>query len=138
MFQKLLLCLLCTVLASNIYAQSAVPNNEDNVLDLSFLSENGMLSEKIFFTDPDNKVYYIDFEATKTKITQIQLWKNEEELVKNENTLELPENTIYELKIEDLPAGSYSIELTTVDDDAIIQIFNVTTNKGVTVKKDKK
>lgn len=140
MFQRGLLLLLLLSLCTNIQAQNSletVPTTD--VEDLSDLSVSKTLNEEIFFTNPEKTVYYIDFEATKTVVSQIQVWKNQEVLVYNESTSELPYNTIYELKISDLSPGEYSIELTTTDEDVFIQVFDVPAQKEELVEKgDKK
>ena len=155
-FKKIVFCFLFAMLTTStlVFSQSSTLS-----LDSS-LDNNGLLSGRlvskdaidvselvplsevnnaeVFFTDPEKKLYYIDFQATKSKVVLLQLWKNQEELIKNETTQELPENTIYELKISDLPSGSYSIELTTIEDDVIIQIFNINDKKEETVEKNEK
>ena len=138
MLQRIVLSLTLLLTFSALYSQNAeIPTNVNELENLNNLNRVTSMSGEVFFTDPDNKVYYIDFEATKSQVTQIQLWKNQEKLVKNENTDELPYNTIYELKIDNLAPGEYSIELTTIDDDSIIQIFEVKAKEDL-VKKNRK
>jgi hypothetical protein len=138
MLQRILLSLTLLLTFSALYSQNAqMPTNIAELENLNGFSQTASISGEVFFTDPEKKIYYIDFEATKSQVTQIQLWKNQEKLVKNENTDELPYNTIYELKIDNLTPGEYSIELTTIDDDSIIQIFVVKAKENL-VKKDKK
>ncbi|MGB0864420.1 MAG: hypothetical protein ACPGXZ_15960, partial [Saprospiraceae bacterium] len=119
MLQRIVLSLTLLLTFSALYSQNAeIPTNVNELENLNNLNRVTSMSGEVFFTDPDNKVYYIDFEATKSQVIQIQLWQNQEVLVKNESTDKLPYNTIFELKIEDLAPGEYSIELTTIDDDS--------------------
>ena len=136
MLRRILLCTAILAYTTTAYCQNALQT--PNIEDLSDLTISDIVKDEVFFTDPEKKVYYIDFEATKTRIVQLQLWKNNEELVKNEETVELPQNTIYELNIEKLAPGEYSIELTTEEDDAIIQVFKVKELKEEVVNKDGK
>lgn len=143
MFQNVLLFCLLSTLCTNIYAQDISffyddlsVNNE--VEDLSNLSISQTLQQEIFYTNQSNTAYYIDFEATRTTVTQLQLWKNQETLVFTEITSEMPFNTIYELNVDGLEPGSYSIELTTIDDDVIIQLFDVKKDDEQIVKKERK
>ena len=132
----LLFLLLLTALCSNIQAQNLMETASETE-DLTTLSVSQTMLEEIFFTNPEKTIYFIDFEATKTAVSQIQLWKNQETLVLNENTIELPHNTIYELNIKDLAPGEYSIELTTSEDDVFIQVFDVPAPKEELVEKGK-
>lgn len=90
----------------------------------------------VFFTDLENQVYYIDFEATKSKVVEVKLWKNDLELIKKELTYDLPYNAIYELAVNDLTAGNYSIELTTIEGDGIFRFFEIE-DQTIKAKADK-
>ena len=108
MLQRVILFTLLTTLfcATTIKAQGNLEETKnDEIEDLTTMSISKTFLEEIFFTNPEKTIYYIDFEATKTQVAQIQLWKNQEALVLNEDTVELPYNTIYELNIETLEPG---------------------------------
>lgn len=138
MLQRILLSLTLLLTFSALYSQNVqVPTNVNELENLNSFSQSTLISGEVFFTDPENKVYYIDFEATRSTVIQVQLWKNQDKLVTNEITDGLPYNTIYELKIDSLTPGEYSIELTTIDDDSIIQIFEVKAKEDL-VNKNKK
>ena len=138
MLQRVTLFSLLIMLCASVQAQNLETIRNNDTEDLTTISISKTLLEEIFFTNPEKTIYYIDFEATKTQVAQIQLWKNQDALVLNEDTVELPYNTIYELNIETLPAGEYSIELTTQDDDVIIQVFDVKDTKEELVEKGNK
>lgn len=136
MHRRTLLCFLTLMLFATAYSQDNQKTEE--IIDLTDITISAEFSNEVFFQDPERKVYYVDFEATKTKVSQIQIWKNLETLVLNENTDELPFNTIYEISFEKYEPGEYSIEVTTVDEDVIIQMFVVKSNVKQVVKKEKK
>ena len=134
MLFSLLIMLCATIQAQTTFETAAINEQED----LTTISISKTLLEEIFFTNPEKTTYYIDFEATKTQVAQLQLWKDQETLVVNETTNDLPYNTIYELNIATLDPGTYSIELTTADDDVFIQLFDVKDKKEELVEKGEK
>ena len=127
--------MLCATIQAQTTFETAAINEQE---DLTTISISKTLLEEIFFTNPEKTTYYIDFEATKTQVAQLQLWKDQETLVVNETTNDLPYNTIYELNIATLDPGTYSIELTTADDDVFIQLFDVKDKKEELVEKGEK
>ena len=64
-----------------------------------------------FYTDDENKVYYIDFEAINVNLNDIVVKDEYGQVVFKEHVLELPVNTIYELDLTQFPSGNYRIEL---------------------------
>jgi hypothetical protein len=138
MFQRVLLLFsLLITLSATAQTQNALETTTENE-DLTNISVSKTLLEEIFFTNPEKTAYFIDFEATKTQVVQLQLWKNQELLVLTENTSTMPYNTIYELNIEVLPIGEYTIELTTKENDVIIQAFDVKGAQEELVEKGNK
>lgn len=126
MLQRLLLTTLFAVAVISLHAQPESPQltaDQQNQLSRAALQHNA-----VFFTDLENQVYYIDFEATKSKVVEVKLWKNDTELVQKDLTYDLPYNAIYELAVKDLAAGSYSIELTTIEGDGIFRFFAIEDN----------
>ncbi|MEM6725279.1 MAG: hypothetical protein AAF598_14660 [Bacteroidota bacterium] len=69
-------------------------------------------NSKIFFTDPDSKICYIDFEAVNGFAKHL-LVKEGQTVIIDEALWELPTNTIYELDFESFNSGEYQIELYT-------------------------
>ena len=134
MLFSLLITLCATIQAQTAFETAAIDEKED----LINISISKTLLEEIFFTNPEKTVYYIDFEATNTQVAQLELWKDQDALVLNETTADLPYNTIYELNIEALGPGTYSIELTTQDDDVFIQLFDVKDTREELVEKGNK
>jgi hypothetical protein len=66
----------------------------------------------IFMSDFEGHVLFIDFQALKGDVTHLNLLQGST-IIMNEDVHELPENTIYELDLEKLPAGNYRVELRT-------------------------
>lgn len=124
MLQRLLLTTLLAFAAICVQAQSDTPLLSADQPH-SQLSRSALQHNSVFFTDQENQVYYIDFEATKSKVVEVKLWKNDTELVQKELTYDLPYNAIYELGVKDLAAGQYSIELTTIEGDGIFRFFTI-------------
>lgn len=64
-----------------------------------------------FYTDEENKVYYIDFESLSVNLSNISVRRKNGEVVMREDVFELPVNTIYEIDFNQFGAGQYDIEL---------------------------
>ena len=67
------------------------------------------LSE-IFYNDNENQLLFIDFQAIEDQVSQLNILKNDE-LMMEDDVSDLPANTIYELNLEVLREGNYTIEL---------------------------
>lgn len=84
----------------------------DEVIEATLITIDADDENNIFFTDPENKVCFIDFAELNGYAKQL-IVKSENEVVVNEALWELPSNTIYELDYEYYIQGKYQIELYT-------------------------
>ena len=100
--------LLCV--STGLLAQTS--DNSEEVIEATLLTIEADDNSKIFFTDPESKVCYIDFSELNGYAKQL-IVKSDAEVVVNEALWELPSNTIYELDYEYYIQGKYQIELYT-------------------------
>lgn len=100
-------------MTSVIQAQVSGNDLTANTLDVAELvTIEADDNSKIFFTDPDSKVCFIDFGAVNGFAKHL-LVKEGEKVVIDEALWELPPNTMYELDFESFTSGKYQIELYT-------------------------
>jgi len=77
---------------------------------------------KIFYSDYANTTLFVDFEALGGQFTQLNILR-EDELMLEDNVSDLPTNTIYEINLEVLRAGEYTLELETPEGIKVIKEF---------------
>lgn len=63
------------------------------------------------YADEENNVYYIDFENLSVNLSNIQVRRQDGEVVLRDDVFELPVNTIYEIDFNQFGSGNYDIEL---------------------------
>ena len=66
-----------------------------------------------FYSDDDSKLLYIDFEKLTFNVSAIVVVDQEGTELFNDDVLDLPVNTIYELDLNKFKSGKYQIELRT-------------------------
>jgi len=66
-----------------------------------------------FYSDDDSKLFYIDFEKLTFNVSAIVVVDQEGTELFNDDVLDLPVNTIYELDLNKFKSGKYQIELRT-------------------------
>lgn len=64
-----------------------------------------------FYSDEENRVYYIDFENLSVNLSDVSVLRKNGEVIFREDVFELPVNTIYEIDFKQFGAGQYDIEL---------------------------
>ncbi len=67
----------------------------------------------IFFTDPENKLCFIDFSEINGYAKHLYVKNQTGDMIIDEAVWDLPENSIYELDFEEYTKGNYKIELHT-------------------------
>jgi len=77
---------------------------------------------KIFYSDYSNTTLFVDFEALGNQFVQLNLLRDDK-LMMEDNVSDLPSNTIYELNLEVLRAGDYTLELETPEGIKVIKEF---------------
>ncbi|MEM6724406.1 MAG: hypothetical protein AAF598_10240 [Bacteroidota bacterium] len=106
------LVLVFSGITSSLQAQSNDPLATTSVDIAELVTIEADDNSKIFFTDPDSKICYIDFEAVNGFAKHLLVKKGQQVLI-DEALWELPTNTIYELDFESFNSGEYQIELYT-------------------------
>ncbi len=64
-----------------------------------------------FYSDEENKLFYIDFENISSNLSDIVVKDSDGKVLFKEDVFDLPVNTIYELDFSDYSPGDYEIEL---------------------------
>lgn len=86
------------------------------------LKDLGILSAKhfahIFYLNELGNILLIDFDILNDRVQTVKITKNGE-FVKTEDVSELPEDSIYELDLNLLSKGKYTIELITLTHQSI-------------------
>ena len=96
----LFVCLISNVAMAD--TAKSVPANAP--LDLS----------EIFYNDNENQLLFIDFQAIGDQVSLLNILKDDE-LMMEDDVSDLPDNTIYELNLEVLRNGNYTVELVCKD-----------------------
>ncbi len=97
--------------AANLNAQTLLADND--VLEATTLHMVSDSEDGIFFTDPENKVCYIDFDEIDGIAKHLIVKGKAGEVLIDEALWDLSPNTIYELDFEEFTSGEYKIELHT-------------------------
>lgn len=93
--------LLLLVFTLNLNAAVTIgPLSNDDPTDLT----------EIFYSDFESDLLYIDFKAVGDRVTQLNILKDDN-LMMEDDVTDLPDNTIYELNLDVLRQGNYTVEL---------------------------
>ncbi len=105
------ICFLITTFSSFIsIANSKNSINLKETADL-FLDDDFSF-RNIFFTDTENNILFIDFEVIEDHLIKVNL-RSDNDLVMNDNVSNLSSDTIYEIDLNAIKEGVYTIELVT-------------------------
>lgn len=104
----LTLFLFCSAASVSIYAQTA--NLVPTLVQEETFTEKSA-NDWSFYSDDENKVYYIDFQAINMNLNEIIVKNEKGTEIYKENVLDLPIDSIYELDLSAYPAGKFLIEL---------------------------
>jgi len=105
---KLFALLLFVSLSFTLSAQSLASIDK---VDMDFITLDGSESDWSFYSDDENKTYFIDFEKLSFNLSEIVVKDSEGMVVMREDVLDLPVNTIFELDFSAFKSGKYLIEL---------------------------
>jgi len=90
----------------------AQPKPHDDIeIELTTYEEAN--TQKVFATDPDNKICFIDFMEIDGYAKELIVKNEKDEIIKEAVLWELPENTLYELVYDEFPTGNYTVVLNT-------------------------
>ena len=109
----------CLLLTTGLFAQKAEKGYADELTEKGAktisikIADDDDLTQTVFFTDTENQLLFIDFEALGEELTEIRVVTGED-IVYTENVTELPDNTIYEMNLAQYEKGkTYRILLKT-------------------------
>ncbi len=105
---KLLALLLFVFVSFTLSAQSLASIDK---IEMDFITLNESESDWSFYSDDENKTYYIDFEKLSFNLSEIVVKDQNGSVVIREDVLDLPVNTIFELDFSEFKSGKYLIEL---------------------------
>ncbi len=82
-------------------------------------------STRSVYTDQENKICFIDFQNLNINLNEIIVRDKSGKVVMEDKVFDLPVDTIYEIHLDQLKGGEYSVEL---------KSFTKIITKGITVK----
>ncbi len=106
LFAFVLLCFF----GNSLFAQTSA-NLEDNIFTSSINLTELTDDNWSFYKDEENKIYYIDFEKINFNLSEIIVKNDNGEILLQDDVLDLPVNTIYEIDFSEYSAGDYHVEL---------------------------
>jgi len=98
-----------SILFTTLYAQSSANLNSNSFLDdelVEIADDNWS-----FYVDEENKVYFIDFEKLNVNLSTIIVKNEKGEVLVNDDVVDLPVNTIYEIDFSEYGVGEYQVEI---------------------------
>ncbi len=100
--------ILCFI-SSSLFAQSiaSVDKNTFTGFTLTELPDENWS----FYKDEENQLYFIDFEKINYNLSEIIVKNENGEILIQDDVLDLPVNTIYEIDLSEFGAGDYHVEL---------------------------
>ena len=105
---KLFALLLFVSTSFTISAQSLASIDK---VEMDFITLDESESDWSFYSDDENKTYYVDFEKLSFNLSEIVVKDQSGVVVMREDVLDLPVNTIFELNFSEYKTGKYLIEL---------------------------
>ena len=101
--------LLCFI-GNNLFAQSSASVEENMFVSNYTLTE--LPDENwSFYKDEENQLYFIDFEKINFNLSEILVKNDNGDILIQDDVLDLPVNTIYEIDLSEFGAGDYHVEL---------------------------
>ena len=110
-----LIVLTSFVLSGTIGANTGVPVNGDPPGNKEEVSKNsGNSLSNIFYSDYENSTLFIDFQGVNDLIKEVNMLRKDK-TVYGDDVQDLPDDTIYELNLDVMRKGKYTLELVTVE-----------------------
>lgn len=100
-------------ISTTLSAQELMASTNEAPLEATTLHIVADDDSGIFFTDPENKVCFIDFSEINGYAKHLYVKDKSNNMIIDEVLWDLPENSIYELDFEEYTKGNYKIELHT-------------------------
>lgn len=124
MFRLSLVFTAITLSVSLLSAQSSVSTS--NMMSFAGESVEALEnSTRSVYTDQENKICFIDFQSLNINLNEIIVRDKSGKVVMEDKVFDLPVDTIYEIHLDQLKGGEYSVEL---------KSFTKIITKGITVK----
>lgn len=124
MFRLSLVFTAITLSVSLLSAQSSVSTS--NMMSFAGESLEALEnSTRSVYTDQENKICFIDFQSLNINLNEIIVRDKSGKVVMEDKVFDLPVDTIYEIHLDQLKGGEYSVEL---------KSFTKIITKGITVK----
>ena len=111
--KKSLSFLIALIGVSTLFAFNGTPTETTPVL-IANPQNTSFTVQNIFFSDYDNAILFIDFQALPGEIVNVKILK-EEVLMMEDEVTDLPLNTIYEINLDIIREGKYTVELVTAE-----------------------
>ena len=92
---------------TSLQAQTATTENNFETIAATFDFDN----DWGFHSDQNDQLYYVDFENLKMNLSDIIVKNNIGETLLEEEVMDLPVNTIFEIDFSEFGKGIYQIEL---------------------------
>jgi hypothetical protein len=115
-FKTNLFLLLCFLFAGNVLLAQPGTVGKDSEFTEKGGYTNFNSESWSFFVDEEAKIYYIDFEAINVNLSSVVLKNASGKVLMEENVVDLPVNTIYELDLSSYQPGTYEVELRSYTD----------------------
>ena len=110
---------------TNLAVAGSGDGSKPNDPPVKVVAENAPLSvEKVFLGDVENRVLYVDFAAVSEQIIELNILKDGK-LMMQDDVNDLPGSTIYEVNLEIIREGTYTVELVTNKDIKIQKVITV-------------
>ena len=95
---------------NTLFSQS-VASVDENVYASSFKLTELPDENWSFYKDEENQLYFIDFEKINFNLSEIIVKNDAGDVLIQDDVLDLPVNTIYEIDLSEFGAGDYHVEL---------------------------
>ena len=98
-----------SILLTTLYAQSSANLNSNSFLEEELVE---MADDNwSFYVDEENKIYFIDFEKLNVNLSTIIVKDENGKVLVNDDVVDLPVNTIYEIDFSEYGMGEYQVEI---------------------------
>ena len=109
-FKSLFAFVLLCFIGNTLFAQS-IASADENVFTTSVNLTELPDDNWSFYKDEENQLYYIDFEKINFNLSEILVKNDKGEVLIQDDVLDLPVNTIYEIDLSEYGTGNYEVEL---------------------------
>ncbi|NJK82966.1 MAG: hypothetical protein HC912_03260 [Saprospiraceae bacterium] len=106
------LSLVFTAILFSVCLLSAQSSQTNNMMSFSGESVEALEnSTRSIYTDQENKICFVDFQSLNINLNEIIVRDKSGAIVMEDKVFDLPVDTIYEIHLDQLKGGNYSVEL---------------------------